>query len=294
MTLDIEAKGLELRYGAVTALDDLSLHLTGGRIYGLLGRNGSGKTSLLSVLAGFRKASGGTVLVDGQPVFENPRVTRRVCLIRETGDTGDKDEKVADALSTAAHLRPSWDGDYADSLIDRFQIPRRKKLGELSLGQRSALGMTFGLASRAPVTLFDESHLGMDAPSRAAFHDELLADFMAHPRTLVISTHLIDELSPLFEEVVIIDNGRLVLQEETEALRARGADVTGPAEAVDRFVSGHTVLRERQLGPTKSAMVYGGLDERDRRQARDAGLDLGPVALQDLFVHLTQPTGGPR
>ncbi len=294
MTLDIEAKGLELRYGAVTALDDLSFDLSGGRIYGLLGRNGSGKTSLLSLLAGFRKASGGTVLVDGQPVFENPRVTRRVCLIRETGDTGDKDEKVADALYTAAHLRPSWDGDYADNLIDRFQIPRRKKLGELSLGQRSALGMTFGLASRAPVTLFDESHLGMDAPSRVAFHDELLADFMAHPRTIVISTHLIDELSPLFEVVVIIDNGRLVLQEETETLRARGADVTGPAEAVDRFVSGHTVLRERQLGPTKSAMVYGGLDERDRRQARDAGLDLGPVALQDLFVHLTQPTGGPR
>ncbi len=84
MTLDIEAKGLELRYGAVTALDDLSFDLSGGRIYGLLGRNGAGKTSLLSVLAGFRKASGGTVLVDGQPVFENPRVTRRVCLIRET------------------------------------------------------------------------------------------------------------------------------------------------------------------------------------------------------------------
>jgi ABC-2 type transport system ATP-binding protein len=294
MTPDIELKDLELRYGAVTALDDLTFRLTGGRIYGLLGRNGSGKTSLLSVLAGFRKASGGTVLVDGQPVFENPRVTRRVCLIRETGDTGDKDEKVADALYAASHLRPGWDGDYADSLIDRFQLPRRTKLGELSLGQRSALGMTFGLASRAPVTLFDESHLGMDAPSRAAFHDELLADFMARPRTIVVSTHLIDELSPLFEEVVIIDAGRLVLREETEALRARGADVTGPAEAVDRFVAGRTVLRERQLGRTKSAMVYGGLDERHRRQARDAGLDLGPVALQDLFVHLTQPSGGPR
>ncbi|HEV3013286.1 MAG TPA: ABC transporter ATP-binding protein, partial [Actinomycetota bacterium] len=187
-----------------------------------------------------------------------------------------------------------WDGDYAAALVERFQIPPRKKLGELSLGQRSALGVTFGLAARAPVTLFDESHLGMDAPSRAAFSDELLADFMARPRTIVISTHLIDELSPLFEEVVIIDNGRLVLQDETEVLRARGADVTGPAEAVDRFVAGHTVLRERQLGRTKSAMVYGGLDEAHRRQARDAGLDLGPVALQDLFVHLTEPTGGPR
>ena len=294
MTLDIEVAGLRLRYGTVTALDDLSFKLPGGRIYGLLGRNGSGKTSLLSVLAGFRKASEGTVLVGGRPVFENPEVTRRVCLIRETGDTGDRDDRVTDALYTASHLRPGWDGDYADALVDRFQVPRRTKLGQLSLGQRSALGMTFGLASRAPVTLFDESHLGMDAPSRAAFHDELLSDFMAHPRTIVISTHLIDELSPLFEEVVIIDNGRLVLQDETEVLRARGADVTGPAEAVDRFVAGHTVLRERQLGRTKSAMVYGGLDEADRRQARDAGLDLGPVALQDLFVHLTEPTGGPR
>jgi ABC-2 type transport system ATP-binding protein len=293
MTLHTEATGLQLRYGDVTALDDLSFSLPGGRIYGLLGRNGSGKTSLLSVLAGFRKASGGTVLIDGQPVFENSRITRQVCLIRETGDTGDRDDRVHEALYTAARLRPGWDGDYADALVERFQIPRRKKLGELSLGQRSALGMIFGLAARAPVTLFDESHLGMDAPSRAAFSDELLADFMARPRTVVISTHLIDELSPLFEEVLIIDNGRLVLQDEAEALRARGAAVTGPAEAVDRFVAGRTVLRERQLGRTKSAMVYGGLDERMRRQARDAGLDLGPVALQDLFVHLTQPSGGP-
>jgi ABC-2 type transport system ATP-binding protein len=294
MTLGIEVAGLRLRYRDVTALDDLGFTLPGGRIYGLLGRNGSGKTSLLSVLAGFRKASGGTVLIDGQPVFENPAITRQVCLIRETGDVGDRDERVGEALHTASRLRPGWDGDYADALVDRFEVPRRKKLGELSLGQRSTLGMIFGLAARAPLTLFDESHLGMDAPSRAAFHDELLADFMARPRTIVVSTHLIDELSPLFEEVVIIDAGRLVLREETEALRARGADVTGPAEAVDRFVAGRTVLRERQLGRTKSAMVYGGLDERHRRQARDAGLDLGPVALQDLFVHLTQPSGGPR
>jgi ABC-2 type transport system ATP-binding protein len=294
MTLRIEVDGLQLRYGTVTALDDLTFTLPGGRIYGLLGRNGSGKTSLLSVLAAFRMPSAGIVLIDGQPVFENPRITRQVCLIRETGDTGEKDDRVKYALYAAARLRPGWDGEYAAALVERFGIPLDKKLSQLSLGQRSALGVTFGLAARAPVTLFDESHLGMDAPSRAAFQDELLADFIAHPRTIVISTHLIDELSPLFEEVLIIDGGRLVLQDETEVLRARGADVTGPAEAVDRFVAGRTVLRERQLGRTKSAMVYGGLDERHRRQARAAGLDLGPVALQDLFVHLTRPSGGPR
>jgi ABC-2 type transport system ATP-binding protein len=294
MTLGIEVRGLQLRYGTLTALDDLDFTLPGGRIYGLLGRNGSGKTSLLSVLAAFRRPSAGSVLIDGQPVFENPRITRQVCLIRETGDPGDSGERVREVLYTAARLRPGWDGDYADALVERFQIPRDKKLAELSLGQRSALGMIFGLASRAPVTMFDESHLGMDAPSRVAFHDELLRDFMAHPRTIVISTHLIDELSPLFEEVLILDEGRLLLKDETEVLRTRGAAVTGPAEAVDRFVAGHTVLGERQLGRTKSATVYGGLDEHHRRAARDAGLDLDPIALQDLFIHLTQPSGGPR
>ena len=116
MTLDIEVAGLRLRYGEVTALDDLSLTLGGGRIYGLLGRNGAGMTSLLSVLAGFRRPSGGTVRIDGQPVFENPRITRQVCLIRETGDTGDRDDRVRYALWTAARLRPGWDADHADAL----------------------------------------------------------------------------------------------------------------------------------------------------------------------------------
>jgi len=128
MTLGVEVAGLRLSYGAVTALDDLSFTLAGGRIYGLLGRNGSGKTSLLSVLAGFRKASAGTVLVDGEPVFENPRSTRRVCLIRETGDTGDKDERVRDALYTATRLRPAGTAT----------TPRRWSSASRSRGTRSS------------------------------------------------------------------------------------------------------------------------------------------------------------
>ncbi|MGH2534681.1 MAG: hypothetical protein ACRDJW_20675 [Thermomicrobiales bacterium] len=139
--------------------------------------------------------------------------------------------------------------------------------------------------------MFDESYIGMDAPSRYTFYEELLADFIAHPRTIVVSTHLIEEVASLFEQVVIIDKGRLVLQEDAEALRARGAAVIGPAAAVDQFVTGLTVLNVKHLGPTKSAMVYGDLDDARRQQARAAGLEIGPIALQDLFVHLTAPTG---
>jgi ABC-2 type transport system ATP-binding protein len=282
----IEVEDLVLRYGAVTAIDRMTFSLDEGKIYGLLGRNGSGKTSLLSVLAAFRKHSAGTVRVDGQPVFENAKVTRQISLIRDTGEAVDIGT-VQDALYFAEWLRPNWDADFARSLLDTFKLKPKAKVTSLSKGQRSAVGVVVGLAGRAPLTMFDESYLGMDAPSRQAFYDALLADYMAHPRTIVLSTHLIEEVSRLFEQVVIIHKGRLVVHEESDALLSRGTAVTGPATLVDRYTTGLTVLGERQLGPTKSAMVYGDLDDAKRGKAAEAGLELGPIAMQDLFVHLT-------
>lgn len=294
MTTAIEVEDLQLRYGDVTAIDGLTLRLAGDGIHGLLGRNGAGKSSLLSVLAGFRKPTSGTARIGGRAVFEDAAATGDVCLVRGSGDTVHEwpEDRVEDALGFAERLRPHWDGAYAAALVERFGLPPRARVGALSRGQRSALGATLGLAARAPVTLFDESHLGMDAPTRVAFADELLADYAAHPRTVVLSTHLIDEASALFGEVAIIDRGRLLLQEEADALRARGAEITGPADVVERFVDGLRVLGDRRLGRTASVMVYGELDDAQRARARDEGLDLGPVSLQDLFVHLTEPAGG--
>ncbi|MFI6387306.1 ATP-binding cassette domain-containing protein [Nonomuraea sp. NPDC050540] len=286
----IEARDLVLRYGEVTALDRLTFELEGGKIYGLLGRNGSGKTSLMSVLSAFRKQSAGTVLLDGAPVWENPAVTGAVSLIRDAGESVDLGT-AADALYFAEWLRPTWDAAYAKELMELFELRPKTSVKAMSKGQRSAMGVVVGLASRAPLTMFDESYLGMDAPSRHAFYDALLADYMAHPRTIILSTHLIEEVSPMFEEVVIIDRGRLIVHEETERLLARGHAVTGAAAAVDEFVAGLTILGEKVLGPTKSAMVYGELDAARRRKAAEAGLTLGPIAMQELFIHLT---GGPK
>jgi len=161
---------------------------------------------------------------------------------------------------------------------------------KLSRGQRSALGAAIGLASRAPLSLFDEVYLGMDAPTRYAFYAELLADYVAHPRTIVLSSHLIDEIERLFEHVVILDHGRVLIADAADALAASGVTVTGPAERVDAFVAGATVLRRQQLGGTAAATIHGVLDENARRRAAESGLTLGSVRLQDLFVHLTAPT----
>ncbi len=282
----IEVSDLRLRYKDVNALDGISLSLSGGKIYGLLGRNGSGKTSLLSVLAAFRRPTSGTVHIGGSAPFENAAVVRNICLIRESGDVYAT-ERVSCALRVARQMRPHWDDAYANRLLERFELSPRKRVQSLSRGQKSALGCVLGLASRAPLTMFDESYLGMDAPSRYAFYDEVLADFVAHPRTFILSTHLIEEVASLFEEVVIIDRGKLVAHEEADALRARGATVTGPREVVDTFVAGLTVLSEQSLGRIKNVTVFGSLTDDQVRGAALAGLDLAPVSLQDLFVHLT-------
>jgi ABC-2 type transport system ATP-binding protein len=283
----ITTSALQVRFGDTTALHPLDLQLPAGRIYGLLGRNGAGKTSLLSVLAGFRAPSAGTVLFDGAPVFENPRSTTRICLIRDDGMVGDGTDNLRDVLAMAAMLRPSFDAGYAAELMGRFGLTGKQRLGALSRGQRSAFAIVVGLASRSPLTMFDEAHLGMDAANRQLFHDELLRDYLAHPRTFVLSTHLIEEQSPLFEQVLILHEGRLLLQSDLDELRERGVSVTGPAQVVDDFVYGLTVLSERTLGPTKQVTVFGGLDDERRGLAGRYGLELGPVAVQDLFIHLT-------
>lgn len=286
MIADIRTHDLTVAYGDTTAIDRLSLDLPAGKIYGLLGRNGSGKTSLLSVLASYRKASSGSLTIGGVDPFENADVMRQTSFIRDTLDV-DQTDKVSSVLSFADRVRPSFDREYATKLLDTFELDPGKRVLTLSRGQKSRLGAILGLAARASLTILDEVYLGMDAAARTAFYRELLADYLAHPRTVILSTHLIEEVADLFEQVIIIDRGRLVLHEEADVLRGRGVTVTGPAAAVDSFVAGRTVLSEQSLGGVRATTVYGRLDPADTERASSTGLTLGPVGIQDLFVHLT-------
>lgn len=284
--LGVRTENLSVRFGGVPALDGLDLRLAPDKIHGLLGRNGSGKSTLAATLAGFRQPDDGRVLIEGLAPFENAVVTSRVCLIRESGDLVDS-APVKHVLGLASSLRPYWNDDLAGELLDKFEVPTKKRVQKLSRGKKSALGVVLGIASRAPLTIFDESYLGMDVPSRNLFYDALLADYTEVPRTIVLSTHLVSEVSALLEEVVILDNGRLVTQSPVDSLRGRGASIVGPAAAVDELTADLVVLAEQRLGGTKSTTVLGDLDDALLAKARSAGLEIGPVGLQELFVHLT-------
>ncbi len=146
--------------------------------------------------------------------------------------------------------------------------------------------MIVGLASRAPLTFFDEPYLGLDAVARQLFYDRLLADVAEHPRTVVLSTHLIDEVSNLLEHVLVIDEGRLLIDESAEDLRGSATTLVGAASVVDGFVAGRDVIHREGLGGLASVTV-GRLTDAERAEARAAGLELAPVSLQQLVVRLT-------
>lgn len=287
MTATAEVRNLTKRFRDVTAVDDVSFTIHDGVIHGLLGRNGAGKTTLMQLLTGQEFATRGEMSVMGASPVENAGVLRNVCFIKES-QRYPEDWKVKHVLKSAPWFFSNWSQDLADSLVKDFELPLNRKVKKLSRGQLSAVGVIVGLASRAPLTFFDEPYLGLDAVARHTFYDRLLADYAEHPRTVVLSTHLIDEVSNLLERVLVIDHGRILIDDDAETLRSSAVTVVGQQRAVDEFARGRDVMGRETIGGIASVTV-GGLSEAERTQATKAGLELSPVSLQQLIVRRTGP-----
>ncbi len=285
--MNVKADHLYVSYGKYHAIEDVSFELNGPKIYGLLGRNGAGKTSLLSTLAAFREPSKGAITVNGEAPFENAEIMQQVAFLYNK-DYKDETSHLKEMIKDTKFYRPHFDSEYADYLIDRFGLDKKKAIKKMSKGMQAAVNVILGLAARAPITIFDEVYLGMDAPSREIFYEELLQEQERHPRIFILSTHLVSEMEYLFDEVIIIKNGKLLLQEEYDSLVAKGATITGNETQVDTFVMSKEQLNEKRLGKTKSVMIYGELEEKDIQVANNLGLDVSPISLHELFVHLTK------
>jgi ABC-2 type transport system ATP-binding protein len=287
MTHVIEVRSLTKRYREVIAVDDVSFTIEKDTIYGLLGRNGAGKTTVMSILTAQNFASTGDVRIFGEHPYENARVLSRMCFVRESQKYPD-DAKPLHAFRSARLFFPHWDESFAQRLIADFQLPLNRRIKKLSRGQLSAVGVIIGLASRAEITFFDEPYLGLDAVARQIFYDSLLEDYSVHPRTVILSSHLIDEVSNLIERVLLIDRGRILMDETTDAVRDRAATIVGDLAVVEDFVRDREVIHRESLGRVTSVTVLGALDAQDRMRLAELGLEAAPVSLQQLIVRLTQ------
>ena len=246
----------------------------------------------MRIIAGQEFASAGSVAVLGASPVHGEQVLSRMVFVRE--DQGYPTTpynrylagfRVRLALRAASWFCPNWDATLAEALAADFGLPPDRGVKQLSRGMRSALGIVIGLAARAEVTLFDEPYAGLDPVARQLFYDRLLADYAEHPRTVLLSTHLIDEAAGLLERVLVLDQGRLLLDATADEVRGSATSVSGPAIGVAEFTAGRTIWDRRRVGSRESAVMAGALDDTDLVRARSLRLHLEPLTLQQVVVH---------
>ncbi len=283
----LEAKGLNKSYGKKQVLHNLDLTIEPGKIYGLIGRNGAGKTTLLGILTAQNTKDSGEVTYGGEPVWENQTALNDICFSRElqsTLFTGQNNMKVKDYLKAAALFYPNWDQDCAQKLLDEFRLEPKKKIYQLSKGQMSMVTILIAMASKAPITILDEPAAGLDVVARERFYQMLLEDYAETGRTFIISTHIIEEAATVFEKVIILDEGRIIENTDTEELISQFHYVSGREDVVDEVTRGLTVLSTQQMGRHKTVVVRG--QGIKLAEAQEADVDVSPMTLQKVFVAL--------
>ena len=278
----LSGRNIVKKYGKDTVLKNVNIDIETGKIYGLIGRNGAGKTTLLSILTAQNPATEGEITLDGQLVWENEASLSRICYSREISPVtlfGPNTLKVKDYLKLGKTFYKNWDQEYADELIKMFNLNVKKRVHKLSKGMLSAVTIILALASKAEITILDEPVAGLDVIAREQFYKLVIEEYANTGRTFIISTHIIEEAASLFEKVIMIDNGEIVLEENTDDLLARAYRVSGEDVQVDEAVNGFKVYHPESVGRNKAVTVLA-----------DAPVDgfsdsvqVEPVSLQNLF-----------
>ena len=279
----IKTQNLTKRFGLVQALQGVSITLEENKIYGLLGRNGAGKSTLLNILTGRLFADEGAVTIDGENAIENDRAQGKVFLMSEKTLHPDS-MRVRQAFRWAQTFYPGFDQGQALSLSGDFGLSTNARISGLSSGYHSIFKLVLALSVNTPYVLLDEPILGLDANHRELFYKRLLEKYAAAPFTVVLSTHLIEEVASLVEDVIIIKDGQVLRQESRDSLLSQGYTVSGGAAAVDAYIQGRRVLGIDALGGLRTAYIQGSPD-KSAPSAQD--LEFGPMDLQKLFIQLT-------
>lgn len=283
----IEVKNLTMQFKNVTALKEVTLTFEENKIYGLLGRNGAGKTTLLNLITNKLFATSGDIFIDGEDCRENDNALSKIYFMTEK-NLYPESMKIKDAFKWSKEFYANFDIEYAKMLADKFSLNINKRTKELSTGYSSIFKLIIALSCNAPIILLDEPVLGLDANHRDLFYKELIENYSNNPRTIVVSTHLIEEVAEIIEHVVIIRDGEVIQDKATEDLLSMGYCVSGASDLVDTFVADKEILGLNRIGGLKTACILGKASKKDVPQ----GLEIARIDLQQLFIHLTNSEGG--
>lgn len=279
----IELKQVTKQYGQATVLKNITLTVDEPGIYCLLGRNGAGKTTLLKSIAGYQNITSGTIQVDGKPITTS------------TLDTGVSYIKnfakhfnlpVRKLLRIASEVNPNYDYDFASEMMERFELDGKKKFNHLSLGMKTMVSTIICLASNKEVILLDEPVLGFDAIMRVEFYDMLTESFQKHPRIIIVSTHIIEEIAKTIQKLIIIDKGSVRFFDTLQSVETKAFRVSGLQKAVEAATRGLHVIGQDTVGGLVTSYIF------DNPPEQAASLEIHPLSLQDFFIQMVGHKGG--
>ena len=275
----IEARGLRKAYGTTVALDGIDLRVEEGRILGLIGPNGAGKTTALQAILGLTPCQGELKVLSRDPWTERDQLMRDVCFIADVAVL-PRWLKVSQSLDYVAGVHPRFDRAKAEGFLARTTIPLGKKVGKLSKGMVTQLHLALVMAIDAKLLVLDEPTLGLDILFRKQFYDSLLNDYFDGKRTIVVTTHQVEEIQHVLTDVMFIHRGRIALDCSMEGFEERYAEV---------MVLPEHAAAARVLGPIHERQVFGRsillYDRADRKQLAELG-EVRTPSIADVFVAL--------
>ena len=276
MTL-IEARGLRKSFGKTVALDGVNLHVEEGRIVGLIGPNGAGKSTALNAILGLTPCQGELKVLGLDPWKERDRLMRDVCFIADVAVL-PRWMRVSNALEYVAGVHPRFDRSKAEGFLSKTTIELSSKIRELSKGMVAQLHLALVMAIDARLLILDEPTLGLDILYRKQFYDSLLNDYFDRSRTIVVTTHQVEEVQHVLTDLVFIDRGRIVLDCSMEEIESRYMEVTVNPEQVAAARALKPINERQMLG--RGILLFDGVD----RQRLEALGDIRTPSIADLFV----------
>ncbi|MEK3889186.1 ABC transporter ATP-binding protein [Bacillus sp. FSL K6-3431] len=288
----IECKNITKIYGKKAVLENISFSIEGHKLTGLIGRNGAGKTTLLKILSGFIRETSGEVDVFSEQPFNNLFVSANSIFIDDQM-TLPPALTLAEILDAADSFYENWDATLAKGLFEYFSLDSNQYHANLSKGMKSTFNMILGLSARCALTIFDEPTTGMDAAVRKDFYRALLKDYIAHPRSIIISSHHLNEIEDLLEDVLLVNDGKVHLHKPISELKEWAIGLYGKKSVVAGWTLGREVLLEKDMGPDRMySVVRNDFTEDDIKCARDGGVEFTSISSSDICIFLTSKSKG--
>jgi ABC-2 type transport system ATP-binding protein len=273
----IEARGLRKTFGKTIALDGVNLRVEEGRILGLIGPNGAGKTTALKAILGLTPYQGELRVLGRDPSTERERLMRDVCFIADVAVL-PRWMRVSQALDYVAGVHPRFDRAKAEGFLAKTDIRRASKIRELSKGMVTQLHLALVMAIDAKLLVLDEPTLGLDLLYRKQFYDSLLNDYFDRSRTIVVTTHQVEDVQHVLTDLMFIHRGRIVLDCSMDAFESRYLEVAVHPERVAAARALKPMHERQVLG--RSILLF---DKADRQQLSALG-DVRTPSIADLFV----------